>query len=112
MGVLRSFLPKDFATAARDLITLPLNLSEASVVPVRASNPLVEVGVISAAGLGTALVCVNWGGDSIPDFTLTISAPPAFKTATLASSGDVHVSVDKHQFTFALPKTAEVLILR
>ena len=110
--MLRSFLPTDFATAAKDLITLPLNLNESSVVPVRASNPLVEVGVISAASLGTVLVCVNWWGHEIPDFVLTISEPPAFKVATLASSGDVHVSDDKRTFSFALPKTAEVVILR
>ena len=52
----------DFNTAARDFLTLPLGkrLNDPLVVPVRASHPLVEVGVVSAPGKGTILPCINW----------------------------------------------------
>jgi hypothetical protein len=63
------FIPTDFTTAARDrVIWLPLagRESDPTVVPVRASNPLVEVGQIQAPeGVATALPCVNWAGEMV-----------------------------------------------
>lgn len=62
------------ATAAKDLLTLPLAhrmVNDSSVVPIRSANPLVEVGYISAPGLGVAFPCVNWNGKEIKDFTVT-----------------------------------------
>jgi hypothetical protein len=48
-------LPTEFTTAAKRLLTLPLAhrmRNDSSVVPVRSTNPLVEVGFIVAKGRG------------------------------------------------------------
>ena len=104
----------EFSTLARDLITLPLagRLDDPSVVPVRASNPLVEVGVLTAPGKGTALPCINWAGSPIAGFNVTLNAPIAFKTATLASGGKLTQQPGGKGFTFDLRVTADVIILR
>jgi hypothetical protein len=78
---------------------------------VRASNPLVEVGQIRAANVGTALPCVNWAGAALPGFNVTLNSEDIkFKTATLSSGGKITVA--NRTLVFALPITADVIILR
>jgi hypothetical protein len=86
--------------------------NDSTVVPVRSTNPLVEVGYIVAPGLGFAFPCVNWAGRALPSFTVTLTDAVDFGQASLASSSAVRVSADRRAFTFALPATTEVLILR
>ena len=45
-------------------------------------------------------------------FTVTLVDAVQFRHASLASGGRVAVSTDRRSFTFALPATTEVLILR
>lgn len=109
------FIPTEFTVSARDrVIWLPLagRESDPTVVPVRASNPLVEVGRIEAGpgGAGTALPCVNWAGKALQGFNVTLLAPIQFKTATLASGGKITVS--NRTLVFDLAVTADVIILR
>lgn len=108
------FIPTEFAIAAKDLLTLPLSgrLNDSKVLPVLASNPLVEVGFIQAPQKGTAMPCVNWAAEPLPGFNVTLLADVEFKTAALSSGNKVTVSSDKKVFTFDLPITADVLILR
>ena len=81
------------------------------------SQPLVEVGVITKAAPhgGTALVCVNWSGDSIEKFMVTLHFECAFKSAALASGGAVIAGKGaggEQTFSFALSDTADTVILR
>jgi hypothetical protein len=111
------FLPTAFSDVARALITLPLadrlKTNDSSVVPVRSTEPLVEVGLIKAAGIGYALPCINWVGKLLTEFTVTLQDDSiALRTASLASGGALAISEDKRSFTFALAATADVLVLR
>ena len=109
------FLPTEFATLAKDMLTLPLAHrlhNDSTVVPIRSTDPLVEIGYIFAPGVGYAFPCVNWAGQASSKFTLTLTEPVAFGYATLASEGAVAVSEDKRSFTFELPVTSDVLVLR
>ena len=87
--------------------------------PVLSSEPLVEVGVISARGElnATALVCINWAGGPLSRLTPTLAFEPApFTTATLASEGgEVLVRRDSSgrlSLTFDLNDTADTVMLR
>jgi hypothetical protein len=110
------FIPTEFNVAARDLLTLPLagRMTDPTVVPVIASHDLVEVGLITAPGKGTILVCINWSDGDITGFTVTVNslAIPAFKTAMLASTGKLLPPTNKTSFTFDLRITADVVVLR
>jgi len=110
------FIPTDFATAARDLLTMPLadKMDDPTVVPVEASNPLVEVGFVSAVGTGAALPCVNWAGTPISALNVTLRAPFKFTKAALSSGGTVIMtkSANGTTFTLDLPITADVIVLR
>ena len=84
------------------------------------SDPLVAVGLVSAAGRGAVLPCVNWAGKLLPDFKLTLLLGTGgggdllanFASAELASGGLVTVSTDRTTFTFDLAEDADALILR
>lgn len=110
------FLPTQFSQVAKALITLPLAhrlKNDSGVVPVHSTEPLVEVGLIEAAGIGYALPCVNWVGETLPTFTVSLRDEDiSFVTATLASGSALSISADKRSFTFALGVTADVLVLR
>ena len=108
------FIPTDFTAAARHLLTLPLvhKLEDASVVPVRGSSPLVEIGLIAAAGRGFALPCINWHGRTIQNFTVTLASSIKFEHAFLASGRPLAVSADRLSFSFELCATADALVLR
>jgi hypothetical protein len=106
------FIPTEMDASARDFIASPLR-QVAGAAPVTSSAPLVEVGIITAAGLGTALPCVNWSGGEQPQFRLTLHFAVQFKTAALASGGTVAVSgANRSTFTFAMCDTIDALILR
>lgn len=109
------FIPTAFATAARELLTLPLHgrmHNDSTVTPVYASHALVEVGFVQAPGRGTALPCVNWAGQPLAGVNITLVEPVAYKTATLSSGGAVVVSLDRKVLTFDLKLTADTLVLR
>jgi hypothetical protein len=109
------FLPTEFATLARELLTLPLKhrmSNDSTVVPVRSTNPLVEVGFVVAEGIGMALPCINWAGIPESNFTVTLTDAVRFDSASLASERPLMISMDRLSFTFDLPATTEVLILR
>ena len=109
------FLPTEFTVAAKSLLTLPLAHrmhNDSSVVPVRSTNPLVEVGFIVAKGLGIALPCVNWAGKQLAQFTVTLTDAVTFKHAVLVSGQPLVISADRRSFTFDLPVTTDVLVLR
>ena len=110
------FLPTQFSAVANALVTLPLAhrlKNDSAVVPVRSTEPLVEVGLIEAAGIGYALPCINWAGELLPAFTVSLQDDSiSFKTAELASGGALTVSADKRSFTFALGPTVDALVLR
>jgi hypothetical protein len=110
------FIPTDFDTTARTVLTLPFaesgRLNDPTVVPVRASNPLVEVGLVTADRKGTALPCINWAGRPLVGFNVTLLADISFKTAALSSGRKLVVAADKRTFTFDLAITADVLVLR
>eukprot|EP00040_Diaphanoeca_grandis_P035110 m.219856 g.219856 ORF g.219856 m.219856 type:complete len:112 (+) comp33306_c2_seq1:57-392(+) len=108
------FIPTNFTTQARDVLTLPLAglLNTSAVMPVVSNNNLVEVGFISAPKYGTALPCVNWAGVALPGFNITLLAAVTYTHVTLASGHAVVVSANKQTFTFDLGITADTLILR
>ena len=83
---------------------------------VSGSNQLVEIGMVSAPGVGTVFPCVNWAGKALDQFVVTVHAEVKFTEATLASTdtpGSVVVGDGwPKTFTFALEDTADALILR
>ena len=110
------FLPTQFSEVAKALVTLPLARrlkNDSAVIPIRSTEPLVEVGLIEAAGVGYALPCINWVGKLLPTFTVSLQDDTiSFATAELASGGALAVSADKRSFTFALGSTVDALVLR
>ena len=106
------FIPTEMDVDARNFIAAPLHGVEGAV-PVSSSEPLVEIGIIYAAGKGTALPCVNWSGAARPSFTVTLHFNVVYKTATLASGGKVTVSgANRSTFVFDMSDTIDALILR
>jgi hypothetical protein len=106
------FIPTEMDKTALDFIASPLR-GVAGARPVTSTHPLVEVGVITAAGFGTALPCINWSGGEQPQFALTLHFPVKYTHATLASGGHVAVSGgNRSTFSFALSETIDALILR
>ena len=105
------FIPTEMDVRARQFIAAPLQ-GVPGASPVTASEPLVEVGIITAPGLGTALPCVNWAGGPQEEFSVTLHFHVDFETATLASGGKVAVSANRSTFTFAMCDTIDALILR
>lgn len=110
------FIPTAFDTSARDLLTFPLGemMNDPTVVPVLSSNPLVEVGLVSAPGKGAAMPCVNWAGAPITGLNVTLRAPIKFTKAVLSSGGVIKstTSANGTTFTFDLVITADVIVLR
>ena len=80
--------------------------------PVTASEPLVEVGIITASGLGTAMPLINWSGGPRASFSVTLHFALQYKEVTLASGGKVTATADKKTFMFALAETVDALIFR
>ena len=96
---------------AKHLAALPLQGVEGAV-PVNSSNPLVEVGIITAEGKGTAMPCINWSGGPIADFRITLNFDLQFTNVTLASEGGVSVSADRRTVSFSLGETIDAVIFR
>ena len=96
---------------AKHLAALPLDGVEGAV-PVNSSNPLVEVGIITAEGKGTAMPCINWSGGPIANFRITLNFILKFENVTLASEGAVSVSADKRTISFSLGETIDAVIFR
>lgn len=93
------------------MLQLPLAGVDGAI-PVNASNPLVEVGIITAEGKGTALPCINWSGGAIAAFTITLNFELQYDTVALASEGKISVSADKRSFTFSMSDTIEAVLFR
>lgn len=110
------FIPTEFDTTARDLLTLPLagRMMDPLVVPVASTNPLVEVGFVSAEGKGAVLPCVNWAAAPLTGLNVTLYTPFKFTKAVLASGNPVTTTKTSNGtvFTLDLPITAEVIVLR
>ena len=54
---------------------------------------------------------MNWAGAALPGFNVTLNSEDIkFKTATLSSGGKITVA--NRTLVFALPITADVIILR
>ena len=108
------FVPTEFQTSARDLLEHATS-HVVGVQPVLASpERRIDVGIIAAAGKGTAIPIVNWGPGPVPQQTLTLQFECDFKAASLATGG--HVAVSKNAagqtvLTFALD-IADTVILR
>jgi hypothetical protein len=81
------FIPTEFATAAKDLLTLPLanRMNDSAVVPATPSNALVEVGLITAPGKGSILPCINWAGQPLANFSVSMNFAIKFTKASLSS---------------------------
>lgn len=106
------FIPTEMDASVRNFIAAPL-CGVRGAAPVTSSNPLVEVGVITALELGTALPIVNWAGAPQADFVVTLHFVVDFKAAALASGRHVTVSgANRSVFTFAMSDTIDAIILR
>ena len=105
------FIPTEMDVSARHFIALP-TVGVVGATPVTSSNPLVEVGIITASGLGTAMPLINWSGGPRASFSVTLHFALQYKEVTLASGGKVTASADKKTFTFALAETVDALIFR
>jgi hypothetical protein len=106
------FIPTAMDKAARRFISAPLD-GVAGARLVTSTQPLVEVGIITADGLGTACPLINWSGGPQAGFAVTLHFAVALKVATLASAGAVAVSgANGSTFTFAMSDTVDALILR
>ena len=85
------------------------------VQPVLASpERRIDLGIIAAAGKGTAIPIINWGAGPVPQQTLTLQFECDFKEASLATGGHVEASKDaggRTVLTFALD-VADAVILR
>jgi peptidoglycan hydrolase-like protein with peptidoglycan-binding domain len=107
------FIPVDFAAAARDVV----GLAVADVIgarPVLSSEPRIDIGVIAAAGLGTAVVVTNWTPEPLKALNLTLMFDVTYTHATLASGGNVEpktLSSGAKSFVMDLD-VADCLILR
>lgn len=98
--------------SARKLIALP-TAGVAGATPITSTNPLVEIGIVTAAGIGTACPIINWSGGPLPDFAVTLHFDLApWKTVALATGEKVTASADKKTFTFAMSETVDALIFR
>jgi hypothetical protein len=75
----------------RALIASPL-ADVAGAVPVTASEPLVESGVVTAAELGTAIPLINWAGKPLKGLTVSLHFATPFKSASLARGGKLQVA--------------------
>jgi len=84
------WIPTEFLVEARLLVQSAVD-GVVGARPVLSSHSLVDVGVIAAAGKGTALPVVNWG-PPIRSLNLTLQFDCAFANATLATGGAVEVS--------------------
>ena len=81
--------------------------------PILSSEPLVDIGVLAAAGLGTALPVVNWAGAPVAALVLTLQFECAFSNATLATGGRVAVGRDGSWLTLTFElDVADAVILR
>jgi hypothetical protein len=105
------FIPTLMDASARALIAAPL-LGVAGAVPVSSTEPLVEVGVITAGSIGTAMPCVNWSGGPIANFTITLHFELSYTTVSLASGGAITASADRKSFTFSLSDTIDAVVFR
>ena len=107
--------PTEFHVGARELLSSVVDRAEYNVSNARlavGSDPLVEVGMVSADGIGAVLPCVNWAADAIAGFSVELLVAFPYREATLASGKPVRVSQDRHTFTFDLADDADALILR
>ena len=66
-ALLADFIPTEMAVSARKLIALP-TVGVAGATPITSTHPLVEIGIITADGTGTACPIINWSGGPQPDF--------------------------------------------
>jgi len=55
---------------------------------------------------------VNWAGKQLAQFTVTLTDAVTFKHAVLVSGQPLVISADRRSFTFDLPVTTDVLVLR
>jgi hypothetical protein len=107
------WIPTAFDGTARAL----LGLAVANVVgarPVLSSEPRVDIGVIAAAGVGTAVVVTNWTPEPLRALNLTLQFECAFTHASLASGGAVAATTTAAGWkTFELDlAVADCLVLR
>ena len=104
------WVPTNFSSAARELIASAAGAreQEAEQQPIFASEPLVEVGIVHAPGLGAVLPLVDWSrnvndsdGSTAVNVTLDYTQLESlglekFGSRTMASTGAaVAASVDK-----------------
>ena len=88
--------------------------------PAVASVELVEVGIIVAPGVGTALPLINWRMEPTTKWELTIDNGtawlPAFSNATIASTSSpvryVREGSQSVRFTMPMLEVGDALILR
>lgn len=108
------WLPTKFDEQARKLVALPVQ-GVVGAAPVLSSEPLVDIGVLAAANLGTVIPVTSWAGDDpLLGLNLTLQFNCDFKTATLASGNKIVVSKTasgRDSFKFDL-HVADAIILR
>ena len=108
------FLPEDFEVAVLDGVVLSLP-GVAHGRQALASQPLVDVHLLSASGIGTALVLVNWLPRPRRQLSVRVrmEAVAPFKHAALAGQGTLGVSSKDGWFTFLLDlDVADAIVLK
>lgn len=106
-------VPTQFATLARAWVVAPTS-HVLGAAPVHTSEALVDVGVVSAAGVGVALPVVNWSPGLIQNFNVTLRFPVQFTHARLATGGKLTASQTTSgfwSFRFDLD-VADAIVLR
>jgi hypothetical protein len=128
-GCFTHWIPGNFSATAASGINLPqVNPGGAAYPhagrpvfrPAIATAELVEVGIVVAKGVGTALPLINWRNVPTAAWTLTLDNStgwlPAFANATLASTSAVVVwtVAGGNAFAFAMPvlEVGDALVLR
>lgn len=113
------WVPYNFSAGTRAWLAT-FTAGVAGAVPVSASDPLVEVGIVTAPSIGSVLPIIDWTGDggggsgtngTATFVNITLASPITFTSATMATGASVVVSSDK--LSFAMNVTvADALILR
>eukprot|EP00041_Stephanoeca_diplocostata_P032483 m.1041146 g.1041146 ORF g.1041146 m.1041146 type:complete len:1572 (-) comp24157_c0_seq4:1290-6005(-) len=107
------FVPTAFATIARTWAVAPTAHVQGAA-PVHTSEALVDVGVVSASGVGVVLPVVNWSPGRVRNFTVSLGFPTEFSRARLATGSDLRTTREASgfwSFQFDLD-VADAIVLR
>jgi hypothetical protein len=107
------FIPTDFDSAVKSIITLPVYTAGlVNSFPVKASNPLVDATVIDSPS-GTVVSLANYSGRPIPNLKVTIKDIGRYSSVSPARASTVRLDQEKDLLSVSLPlEWGDMIIIR